>query len=302
MADNKAPPLDPSVAEGLRKAVYAFASFGSAEQRVDLDGKVRADEALLDGRARGRKRKGEARAIAHTRERSCRRRRSLDRPTDRRKTLQKTPQKTPQKIQAWAKLCRDCDLLKPPSFTATDADLLFARVKPKGGRRIGLEGVVAALELAAQRRGCSALELAHRVAAAGGPSAADGCTVAEPVRLHDDKATYTGVYARGGPTTVDADPSSLAAVCDRSAADVRGVSATMGVAATASAGLLAAVPSAAVTASSSKRLRAGASASSLAGRASITTASASASASRKGLTVLPSSSSSSAGAAPAPFK
>jgi hypothetical protein len=158
--------------------------------------------------------------------------------------------------------------------------------------------VVAALELAAHKRGCSALELAHRVAAVGGPSAADGCTIAEPVRLHDDKATYTGVYARGGPTTVDADPSSLAAVCDRSAADVRGVSATMGLATTASAGLLlAAAPPAAVTASSSKRLRAGASASSLASRASITAASTSPS--RKGLNVPPSSSSS---AAPPPFK
>jgi len=123
---------------------------------------------------------------------------------------------------------------------------------------------VAALELAAQKRGCTALELAHRVVAAGGPAAAEGCTVAEAVRLHDDKATYTGVYARGGPTTVDADPTCLAAVCDRSAADVRGVSATMGVAATASAGLL--HPPPAASAGSSKRLRAGASASSLSGR------------------------------------
>ena len=41
--DNNAastPPLDPAVAEGLRQAVYAFASFGSTEPRVDLDGKV----------------------------------------------------------------------------------------------------------------------------------------------------------------------------------------------------------------------------------------------------------------------
>jgi hypothetical protein len=78
------------------------------------------------------------------------------------------------------------------------------------------------------------------------------------VRLHDDKATYTGVYSRGGPTTVDADPASLAAVCDRSAADVRGVSATMGVAATAGAGMLTAAAAAAAAAGSSKRLRAAA--------------------------------------------
>jgi hypothetical protein len=145
-------------------------------------------------------------------------------------------------------------LLIPPSVTATDADLIFARVKPKGGRRIGFDGVVAALDLIAHKRGCTALEVAHRVVANGGPAAAEGCTRAEQVRLHDDKATYTGVYARGGPTTVDADPASLAAVCDRSQADVRGVSAAMGVATTATAGML---PAVAAAAGSSKRLRSG---------------------------------------------
>ena len=28
-------------------------------------------------------------------------------------------------------------------------------------------------------------------------------TKSEKVRLHDDKTTYTGVYAQGGPSTVD---------------------------------------------------------------------------------------------------
>jgi hypothetical protein len=171
-----------------------------------------------------------------------------------------------KKKQGWAKLCRDCDLvprvrLSTTTFTATDADLIFARVKPKGGRRIDYAGCVAALELVAKKRGCTLLEIAHRVIAAGGPAVAEGCAVAEAVRLHDDKGMYTGVYARGGPTTVDADPSSLAAVCDRTAADVRGVSASMGVAAAAGAGLLVAPASAAAAAGSSKRLRAASAAS-----------------------------------------
>lgn len=37
------------------------------------------------------------------------------------------------------------------------------------------------------------------------------------------QSTYTGVYAKGGPTNVDMDPGSLASVCDRSPADARGV-------------------------------------------------------------------------------
>lgn len=37
------------------------------------------------------------------------------------------------------------------------------------------------------------------------------------------QSTYTGVYAKGGPTNVDMDPTNLAGLCDRSSADVRGV-------------------------------------------------------------------------------
>lgn len=39
------------------------------------------------------------------------------------------------------------------------------------------------------------------------------------------QSTYTGVHARGGPTKFDGG-RDLAALCDRSQADVRGVSAT----------------------------------------------------------------------------
>lgn len=37
------------------------------------------------------------------------------------------------------------------------------------------------------------------------------------------QSLYTGVYAKGGPTNVDMDPTNLAGLCDRSSADVRGV-------------------------------------------------------------------------------
>lgn len=41
----------------------------------------------------------------------------------------------------------------------------------------------------------------------------------------NQQSTYTGVHARGGPTKFDGG-RDLAALCDRSAADVRGVSST----------------------------------------------------------------------------
>lgn len=42
------------------------------------------------------------------------------------------------------------------------------------------------------------------------------------MRFHDDKSQYTGVYAQGGPSTVDAN-RALDGLLDRSDADVRGV-------------------------------------------------------------------------------
>ena len=41
-----------------------------------------------------------------------------------------------------------------------------------------------------------------RIIAAGAPKA-QGVTQAEAVRFHDDKSLYTGVYAKGGPSSVD---------------------------------------------------------------------------------------------------
>ena len=51
-------------------------------------------------------------------------------------------------------------------------------------------------------------------------------THAQAVRFHDDKALYTGVHAKGGPTTVDKDNiSEISQILDRTEADVRGVKA-----------------------------------------------------------------------------
>ena len=51
-------------------------------------------------------------------------------------------------------------------------------------------------------------------------------TKAEKVKWHDDKSTYTGVYAKGGPSNVDVGKTVITDImqlCDRSEADVRGV-------------------------------------------------------------------------------
>ena len=48
-------------------------------------------------------------------------------------------------------------------------------------------------------------------------------TQAQATRFHDDKTQYTGVYAHGGPSTVDGKIGDLSQLADRGAADVRGV-------------------------------------------------------------------------------
>ena len=58
------------------------------------------------------------------------------------------------------------------------------------------------------------------ICATGGPSFSG--TKVDKVKFHDDKSLYTGVHAKGGPTTVDAG-KGLVDLCDRTAADVRGV-------------------------------------------------------------------------------
>jgi hypothetical protein len=101
----------------------------------------------------------------------------------------------------FVKFCRDSKLIGK-GLNSTDVDLLFARVKPKGQRRIVYEEFVEALTLLAEKKGVPLKELTDGVLARGGPIV-KATTRTTYTRLHDDRSTYTGVYARGGPTNVD---------------------------------------------------------------------------------------------------
>lgn len=72
-------------------------------------------------------------------------------------------------------------------------------------------------------QGISVEELKRGIVGSEGPHS--NATQAEFVKFHDDQSTYTGVYARGGPTNVDGN-KDLSSLCDRTAADNRGVSTT----------------------------------------------------------------------------
>eukprot|EP00775_Hariotina_reticulata_P007754 gene7754-7953_t len=122
--------------------------------------------------------------------------------------------------KAFVKMCKDCKLMSK-GLTTTDVDLIFTKVKAKGARKITFNGFLKAIDDVAAKKGCSLDEVVAAVINAGGP--VDNGTKAEAVKWHDDKSLYTGVYAQGGPTNVDMDPTNLAGLCNRAAADVRGV-------------------------------------------------------------------------------
>ena len=109
-------------------------------------------------------------------------------------------------------------------FSDADIDNSFAKAKAKGSTKISFEQFKVALGYLADAKKLDHAEFEAKIAGNGVEFKG---TKADYVKFHDDKSQYTGVYARGGPTTVDAGRggmvSDISQTCDRSAADVRGV-------------------------------------------------------------------------------
>ena len=129
--------------------------------------------------------------------------------------------------KSFAKLAKDAKLIDK-HLTATDVDLIFAKIKVKTERRITYQQFRNGLEMFAEKKGVSPDDLVSMVLQSGGPKFSG--TKAEKVKYHDDKSQYTGVHANGGPTTVDAGRgaiSDISQLCDRTDADKRGVKKAM---------------------------------------------------------------------------
>lgn len=125
--------------------------------------------------------------------------------------------------KSFVKMAKDCKLVGK-KLTSTDLDLIFAKVKDRTARKITVSQFDAGLTQIAAKLGIGKEELVQKIGSAGGPVYAG--TKADFVKFHDDKTLYTGVYAKGGPTNVDAgrgQVSDISQLCDRTKADVRGV-------------------------------------------------------------------------------
>jgi hypothetical protein len=94
--------------------------------------------------------------------------------------------------KAFAKVAKDCNLLDK-KLTATDVDLIFAKVKDKAERRITYAQFQAGLGLFAEKKGVSKDDVVNSVAKSKGPKLSG--TKAEANKFHDDKSLYTGVHA-----------------------------------------------------------------------------------------------------------
>jgi len=125
--------------------------------------------------------------------------------------------------KTFAKMAKDTKILDK-NLTATDIDLIFAKVKDKAARKINFTQFLKGVEECATKKKITFEALEQKILSVGGPVFTG--TKVDSVKFHDDKSLYTGVYANGGPTTVDAGKgaiSDISQLCDRSAADVRGI-------------------------------------------------------------------------------
>ena len=109
------------------------------------------------------------------------------------------------------KMARDSGLFDK-QVTTTTLDLIFTR-EAKGGKRLTWQQFQQVVMAIARLKNVDVATLKiERPKVTLTP---------EPVRFHDDKATYTGTHRSGGPRTEPA--ISLSDLADRSDADIRGV-------------------------------------------------------------------------------
>ena len=91
----------------------------------------------------------------------------------------------------------------------------------RGAKKLRWMQFLQALELCAATRRIGVEKVQELIMACAGPSL-NRPSLSEPVRLHDDKALYTGVHVVGGPSTVD-NKVTLDRLVRSPHADVRGV-------------------------------------------------------------------------------
>jgi len=127
--------------------------------------------------------------------------------------------------KSFFKLAKDSQIVDKKSVTEADVDIIFTKIKGKSGRTIPFPTFLVGLEQLAKKKyakdesSVAVAKIHDAIKKQGGPVSSG--TQPDAVKFHDDKSTYTGVHANGGPSTNDS-PITLMTLMDRTQSDARG--------------------------------------------------------------------------------
>lgn len=100
----------------------------------------------------------------------------------------------------FSKVAKDCGLIDK-KLTMGEVDLIFTKVKGNPSiRKIKYPQFEQAISMFATKKGVKYEDVMGAIVKHGGPHYAG--TKADFVKFHDDKKTYTGTHAQGGPSVV----------------------------------------------------------------------------------------------------
>ena len=97
----------------------------------------------------------------------------------------------------FAKVMKDCGILDK-KFTATDVDLLFAKIKDPSARKINFNQFDQAIGNIAVKKGTSKELIYQSLRESGGPKYIG--TKAHDVKLGEDRSPNVGIYLQASPT------------------------------------------------------------------------------------------------------
>ncbi|SOV23908.1 p25-alpha family protein, putative [Plasmodium sp. DRC-Itaito] len=127
--------------------------------------------------------------------------------------------------RTFVKILKDSKLLNK-KFTAVDADLIFAKVKSKGAKRINYDQFLEAVKCIVEKNKLNYDTFVDTLCQEASKGPILYGTKTDNVRFFDDKSTFTGVHKQGGPSIIDKNKtqfSDLSEITDRSEYDIRGV-------------------------------------------------------------------------------
>ena len=124
--------------------------------------------------------------------------------------------------RSFVKICKDAKLMNKKDLTSTECDVIFQKVRGHSGassKTVNFSVFRKSLvDQIAEKKILEHNQVLNRFAQLEGPQFHG--THAETVKLHDDKSTFTGAHAHGGP---DFKTDSTSNRVTRGEADVRGV-------------------------------------------------------------------------------